>query len=93
MLDGNEADDKLIGVLYGDAVYGNYKDITDVPDLILDRLKHYFLTYKDLPGNKANTEISHTYGIDEAHEIIRRSMEDYQNKFLNLDKILSSATT
>lgn len=93
MLDGNEADDKLIGVLYGDAVYGDYKDMNDVPELVLDRLKHYFLTYKDLPGNKANTEIPHIYGIDEAHEIIRRSMEDYQNKFLNLDKILSSATT
>jgi len=93
MLDGNEADDKLIGVLYGDAVYGEYKDISDVPDLILDRLKHYFLTYKDLPGNKANTEIPHIYGIEESHEVIRRSMEDYHNKFLNLDKILSSATT
>jgi inorganic pyrophosphatase len=93
MLDGDEADDKLIGVLYGDAVYGDYKDMKDVPDLVLDRLKHYFLTYKDLPGNKANTEIPHIYGIEEAHEVIRRSMEDYQNKFLNLDKILTSATT
>jgi inorganic pyrophosphatase len=92
MLDGNEADDKIIGVLYGDAVYGNYKDISDVPDLIIDRLKHYFLTYKDLPGNKAHTEIPHIYGIDESHEVIKRSMEDYQNKFLNLDKILTSAS-
>jgi inorganic pyrophosphatase len=92
MIDGNEADDKLIGVLYDDAVYGNYQDINDVPELVIDRLKHYFLTYKDLPGNKAKTEITHIYGISEAHDIIRCAIEDYQNKFANLDKILSSAT-
>ncbi len=93
MIDGDEADDKLIGVLYDDAVYGGYKDITDVPELVRDRLKHYFLTYKDLPGNKAKTEITHTYGIEEAHEVVKRSMEDYQNKFSSLDQILSTATS
>jgi inorganic pyrophosphatase len=92
MLDHEDADDKIIAVLYGDAVYGDYKDITDVPELVIDRLKHYFLTYKDLPGNKANTEITHTYGIDEAHEVIRMSIEDYQDKFSSLDRLLSSAT-
>lgn len=92
MIDGNEADDKIIAVMYGDAVYGDYKDITDVPALVIDRLKHYFLTYKDLPGSKANTEITHTYDINEAHELIKRSMDDYHDKFSNLDQILTSAT-
>ena len=92
MIDGNEADDKIIAVLNGDAVYGGYNDISDVPELIVDRLKHYFLTYKDLPGNKADTEITHTYGIQEAHELIKHSLMDYQNKFANLGQILSSAT-
>ncbi len=89
MIDGEEADDKIIAVLNNDAVYGNYKDITDCPELVLDRLKHYFLTYKDLPGNKANTEITHTYGIEEAHEVIIRSMEDYNERFNNLENMLS----
>ena len=89
MIDGNESDDKIIAVLNNDAVYGNYKDITDCPNLILDRLKHYFLTYKDLPGNKANTEITHTFGIDEAYEIIKKSMEDYNERFNNLENMLS----
>jgi inorganic pyrophosphatase len=92
MIDGSEADDKIIAVLFGDAVYGDYKDITDVPDLVIERLKHYFLTYKDLPGNKANTEITHTYNIEEAQELIKRSMEDYHNKFSSLDQILTTAT-
>jgi inorganic pyrophosphatase len=92
MIDGKEADDKIIGVLRNDAFYSNYKDISELPELVIDRLKHYFLTYKDLPGNKAETEITHAYGKEEAHEVIRRSMEDYQTKFASLDKILTSAT-
>lgn len=92
MIDGNEADDKIIAVLFDDAVYGDYKDIADVPELVIDRLKHYFLTYKDLPGVKAHTEITHIYGIEEAHEVILCSLDDYQNKFSNLNEILSSAT-
>lgn len=89
MIDGNEADDKIIAVLNNDAVYGDYKDISDIPELVLDRLKHYFLTYKDLPGNKANTEITHTYDIKEAHEVIKRSLEDYHERFNNLENMLS----
>lgn len=90
MLDGNEADDKLIGVLYNDAVYAQYKDITDLPEIVVNRLKHYFLTYKDLPGNVADVEITHTYGAEEAVEVISRSMEDYRKKFEPLNDSVSS---
>jgi inorganic pyrophosphatase len=88
MIDNNEADDKLIAVLNKDAVYGDYKDIKDCPPLVIDRLKHYFLTYKDLPGEKRRCEITHIYGIEEAHDLIRRSMEDYSDRFYNLESML-----
>jgi len=88
MIDNNEADDKLIAVLNKDAVYGGYTDIKDCPPLVIDRLKHYFLTYKDLPGEKRRCEITHIYGIEEAHDLIRRSMEDYTNRFYNLESML-----
>ncbi len=81
MLDRGEADDKLIGVLYDDAVYGDYRDISDCPKVVIDRLRHYFLTYKDIPGEKRNCEITHIFGIEEAHEIIRRAQQDYKAKF------------
>ncbi|MBU2651712.1 MAG: inorganic pyrophosphatase [Bacteroidetes bacterium] len=90
MLDGNESDDKIIAVLQNDAVYGDYKDISDCPELVVDRLKHYFLTYKDLPGKERDVEITHTFGIQEAHEIIRRSMDDYRHKFDTLESALSN---
>lgn len=79
MIDGNEADDKIIGVLIGDGVYGHYKDISDCPPTVIERLRHYFLTYKDMPGEKRDCEITHVYGADEAKKIIKAGMEDYKN--------------
>ena len=90
MIDGTEADDKIIAVLYNDAVYGNYKDVKDCPPAVINRLKHYFLTYKDLPGNPRDCEITHTYGIKEALNVIKRSMEDYKRRFDTLENALSS---
>ncbi|HEX8516010.1 MAG TPA: inorganic pyrophosphatase [Bacteroidia bacterium] len=80
LIDKGEADDKIIAVMK-DASYNNWHDITDVPVSIVNRLKHYFLTYKNLPGEPATCEIAGVYGRQEAHEVIRKSMEDYKNKF------------
>jgi inorganic pyrophosphatase len=86
LLDGGEADDKLIAVLHNDAIYGTYRDIKDVPDLVLDRLKHYFTTYKDIPGtNEPKTELTHVYGVETAYEIIQRSVADYRDFFGNYE--------
>jgi inorganic pyrophosphatase len=84
MIDGNEADDKIIAVLYNDAVYGEYADIRDCPAIAIERLKHYFLTYKDLPGEKRRVIIADLYDTDEAREVIRRSMKDYADDFPNM---------
>jgi len=90
MIDGEDADDKIISVLKGDVVYGNMKDITDLPDLVIQRLKHYFLTYKDMPGMNHNSEITHVYNAAEAHEVIRLSVRDYEDRFDSLRKALLS---
>lgn len=83
MLDQGEADDKIIAVLVGDAHYANVNDVNDLPDAIIDRLRHYFLTYKSIPGEgERKVEITHVYGKDEAQEVIRRSIEDYRNQYL-----------
>ena len=90
MIDDNEADDKIVAVLHNDTIYNQYKDISELPENVIERLKHYFLTYKDLPGKELNVEISHVYGMGEAHEVITRSLQDYTNKFENLDSFLAS---
>jgi len=89
MIDGGEADDKIIAVLKSDEVYGNWNDVKDLPETILNRLQHYFLTYKQLPGEKQKCEITHVYGREEAHEVIRRSQKDYDNNYGNLEEALS----
>jgi inorganic pyrophosphatase len=78
MIDGNEADDKIIAVLAGDGVYGGWHDLGDCPKTLIERLRHYFLTYKNVPGEQvAEVEISEVYGRDEALAVIQSSHEDY----------------
>ncbi len=82
LLDGEEADDKIIAVLKGDFVYEDCKDVSELPKNIINRLWHYFLTYKDTPDRtKCRVNITHTYGAKEAHEIIKLSHQDYVDKF------------
>ena len=83
LIDKGEADDKIIAVMKDYEVYEGWKDISDCTVAVLNRLKHYFLTYKNIPGiEKPTCEITNVYGREEAYEVIRRSMEDYKNKFL-----------
>ncbi|MEL6589550.1 MAG: inorganic pyrophosphatase [Bacteroidota bacterium] len=94
MIDGGEADDKIIAILKGDEVYEDWTDITDCAPAIVRRLKHYFLTYKENPDSTdgPRCEITHTYGREEALEVIRRSMNDYRTRFGKLENKLSVAT-
>lgn len=81
MIDKGEADDKIIAVLKQDEIYGKLKDITECPAPLLNRLKHYFLTYKSIPGSDTANQVQITamYNREEALEVIKCSMEDYQN--------------
>lgn len=82
LLDHNKADDKLIAVLENDAIYGQYRDIKDVPCSVIERLKHYFTTYKDLPGDKEpRCILTDVYNVDVAQDVIRRALADYQDAF------------
>ena len=79
MVDGDEADDKIIAVLEHDVAYGYIEDISQAPRGLVERLQHYFLTYKQLPQESPRrVEIADVYGRDAAHETIRRSIEDYR---------------
>lgn len=82
MVDKGEADDKIIAVLKADEVYAGWSDMEHVPEAVINRLKHYFLTYKNFPGKEPRVvEIIDVFGKEEAHEVIKRSMKDYQLKF------------
>ena len=85
MVDKNEADDKIIAVLQGDDVYGHMRDLSECPRALIDRLHHYFLTYKQPPGSHEHVvEIARVYGRDEAHDVINRSQNDYEKAFSSI---------
>jgi len=87
MLDGNEADDKIIAVLKGDSLFGDIRDINDIPEKLIDRLTHYFLTYKEMPNLKENKcEITDIYGPDEAKKVIQLSRKDYQFRYSDVKR-------
>ena len=82
MIDGNQADDKIIAVMRDDAVYGNWQTISHCPTTLVERLRHYFLTYKDAPdAAERRVEVTHVYDQHDAHEVIRRSLLDYRDEF------------
>ena len=90
LIDNNEADDKIIAVLQQDEVYGAWKDVSELPEAVINRLRHYFLTYKQIPGSSQPAcEITHVFGRAEAMEVIQASMEDYKEAFGNLEDVMS----
>jgi inorganic pyrophosphatase len=82
MIDGVDADDKIIAVMVDDIAYGQIEDINDCPKGLVDRLKHYFLSYKQLPNEGyRKVQIPEVYDRAEALSVIRKSFDDYRNKF------------
>ena len=82
MIDGDEADDKIVAVLESDVAYGHLRDIAEAPHALIERLRHYFLSYKQLPHEAPRrVEIAEIYDRDSASEVIRRSVDDYRARF------------
>lgn len=78
MVDDGEADDKIVTVLEGDAVYGDITDIGQLPAKVVDRLRQYFLTYKQHPDDgDGKVSIEEVYDRGEALNMVRLSEEDY----------------
>lgn len=82
MLDAEEADDKIIGVLANDAMWGEVNDVNDLPKVLVDRLRHYFSTYKSLtPEEATSVKIDKAYGREHALSVVRAAMADYVEEF------------
>jgi inorganic pyrophosphatase len=82
MIDRSQADDKIVAVLESDLAYGGIVEIADVPQALVDRLKHYFLSYKQLPSDEPKkVQIVDVYDRKEALDVINRSLNDYRNEF------------
>ena len=77
-----EADDKIIAVLLGDPTFGELADVRQLPRAVIDRLRHYFLTYKTIPGDTAPTiTVDPVYDAAEARAVISAARADYARHF------------
>ncbi|MBP9094234.1 inorganic pyrophosphatase [bacterium] len=93
MIDNKQADDKIIAVLNQDLTFGKIEDISQLPPAVITRLKHYFLSYKQSFTNESKSKkpvvaIPEIYDAAEAYEVIRLSLEDYQNLYGTLGRRL-----
>jgi inorganic pyrophosphatase len=73
--DDGEVDDKILVVPVDDRNTGNsIQSLEDVPKLLIDQITFHFNHYKDLkkPGT---TIVKEWVGLEEAKEIIRKSIE------------------
>ncbi|MBX3300280.1 MAG: inorganic pyrophosphatase [Acidobacteria bacterium] len=77
LVDHGEADDKIVAVLKGDKVFGQYNELAELPEGIRERFAHYFLTYKTLPGAENVCEIAYSYGREAAYGVINAAIADY----------------
>jgi inorganic pyrophosphatase len=86
MIDTGLADDKIIAVLQKDPIWGSLHDISELPVALVERLRHYFLTYKLIPGSEAHVHIDLVYGYEHASKVIQAAIEDYQETFGKFDE-------
>ncbi|MFM8725295.1 MAG: inorganic diphosphatase, partial [Planctomycetaceae bacterium] len=82
MLDGGEADDKIIGVLAQDNIWSHVEDLDELPQALVQRLRHYFTTYKVMPGDTSQqVQIDHIYDRAHAEKVVRAAIADYEDEF------------
>jgi inorganic pyrophosphatase len=81
IIDRGEADDKIIAVLEGDYVWGEAQEIGDLPAALLERIEHYFSTYKLVPDEPPTISLAGRYGYAAAAEVIRAAIDDYAEMF------------
>lgn len=81
IIDRGEADDKIVAVLEGDYVWGQARELGDLPSALVERLEHYFTTYKLVPGEPQGIRLAGRYGRAQAAQVIRAAIEDYREYF------------
>lgn len=81
MLDGGEADDKIVAVLANDEIWADVQDISQLPERLVARLRHYFSTYKTLPGEPTVVEVGEPYSREHAIKVIEAAAADYAEHF------------
>src|SRR5688572_11915090 len=84
LVDRGEADDKIIAVLDGDLMWDEVTDLSQLPRILVERLQHYFSTYKLVQGApEAPIKVQQVYGSDYAARVVAAAIQDYQTLVSN----------
>jgi inorganic pyrophosphatase len=80
-IDGGKADDKIIAVFFNDMYWRDVDDVSNLPPSLIERLRHYFATYKLIPGRPPTVTVEGVYGRNHALQVVEAAMADYQERF------------
>ena len=80
MLDNGRADEKIIAIPFSDPTYNVYRDIFALPKHTYTEMSHFFSVYKTLENKQ--TAVDETLGAEEAIEIVRKAIEQYNELFV-----------
>ena len=81
MVDDGEADDKIVAVLHDDPFFDATQDLSELPKTMVDRLIHYFSTYKLMPGSDHEVRVTSTYGRGHAWQVVEAAVHDYAESY------------
>lgn len=81
MVDDGEADDKIVAVLHNDPFFDATEDLSELPQTLVDRLIHYFSTYKLMPGTNHKVSVTSTYGRAHAWQVVDAAVHDYAESY------------
>lgn len=80
MIDGGEADDKIISVALNDPSVNHYNNIEELPHHTLNELRHFFEEYKALENK--TVIVNDFINREKAYEIINEAIAYYKEVFV-----------
>lgn len=76
MVDNLRNDDKIIAIPFGDPMYSDYSDISELPQHIFNEMRHFFSVYKALEGMQ--TAVEKIENRKKAVSIIETAIDAYK---------------
>lgn len=82
MIDGGEADEKIIGVPSSDVdpTYDKILDVDDLPLIERQRIEAFFRVYKQLPEGRKKVELNGYGNAAEARQLVEEALERFQTQ-------------
>ncbi len=79
MVDGGRSDMKIIAICQNDPLFNSFNDIKEIPNHILQEIKHFFRVYKELEGKI--TVVNKMRGKSSAMEVIKEAINLYNKNY------------